>query len=351
MEGRRKEERSIPVKFVHTADTHLGYEITKTAQAHPQGRKRRGDVVFQNFCTVVQHALQAEVSLFIHSGDLFNKYYIPCEILDALIHPILDLSKAGIPVLVIPGNHERSHFPFDLFQGAKGIYVFDHPKSISLTFEGYTVGIAGFPFIREGSRRLFFRALEETDYQGMRTDFNILVTHQAFDGAVVGPADFHFRASRMDTVSREHVPTDFAYIAAGHIHRCQSLPHPLKPGLRFVYPGSTQRMSFAEMQEDKGFIQGELLHDRIETSFIPLPAWDMEMVEVMAAGLSSRECEEAIKEQFWRFSEDLVIRFNLTGGARLRDYPDVDFTRIREQMPPVLECQFAIRTGSRWIQC
>ena len=37
------------------------------------------------------------------------------------------------------------------------------------------------------------------------------------------------------------------------------------------------------MHEDKGFIEGELLHDRIETRFIPLPAWDMEMVEVKAA--------------------------------------------------------------------
>lgn len=339
------------MKFVHTADTHLGYEVTRAVRAHPRGRRKRGEMVLQNFRRVVQHALQSEVDLFIHSGDLFNKYDIPEQTLEALIHPMLSLSKAGIPVLVIPGNHERSQFPFDLFHGAKGIYVFDHPKSIALAVEGYTVGIAGFPFIREGSGRLFFQALEETEYQGMRTDFNILVTHQAFDGAVVGPADFHFRTGRRDTVSRMHVPTDFAYIAAGHIHRYQILPHPLKSGLGFVYPGSIQRMSFAEMHEDKGFIEGELLHDRIETRFVSLPAWGMEMVEVKAAGLSSGECEEAIKEQFWRFNEDLVIRFNLTGGTRLRDYPDMDFTRIREQMPPVLECQFALRTGNRWTQC
>ncbi len=338
------------MKFVHTADTHLGYEITRTVQAHPQGRKKRADFIFQNFSRVVQHAIQEEVDFFIHSGDLFNKYYIPREVLDALIRPMLDLAEAEIPVLLIPGNHERSQFPFDLFHGANPIYVFDQPGSLCLEIGGYTLGVAGFPFIREGSGKLFFRALEETEYTGMRTDLNILVTHQAFDGALVGPVDFHFRAGRRDTVSRDRVPTDFAYIAAGHIHRYQILPHPLKPDLKFVYPGSTQRMSFAEMHEDKGFIEGELLNGRIETRFIPLPAWDMEMVELRAAGLSARECEEAIKEQFWRFSGDLVIRFNLTGGERLRDYPDVDFDRIREHMPPILECQFALRTGARWTQ-
>ena len=338
------------MKFVHTADTHLGYETTRTVQAHPQGRKKRADFIFQNFCRVVQHAIREEVDFFIHSGDLFNKYYIPGEILGELIRPMLNLAEAGIPVLLIPGNHERSRFPFDLFHGSGPIYVFDQPRSICLEIDGYSLGVAGFPFIRDGSGRLFFKALEETEYEEMRTDLNILVTHQAFDGAVVGPVDFHFRAGRRDTVSREQVPRNFAYIAAGHIHRYQVLPHPLEPGLKFVYPGSTQRMSFAEMHEEKGFIEGELLNGRIETRFIPLPSWEMEIVELMAAGLSSRECEEAIKEQFWRFSGDLVIRFNLTGGERLGDYPDMDFKKIREQMPPILECQFAIRTGARWTQ-
>jgi hypothetical protein len=75
----------------------------------------------------------------------------------------------------------------------------------------------------------------------------------------------------------------------------------------------------------------------------------MEIVEIAAAGLSAEETEKAIQSQFWRFSEDLVIRFNLTGGATKNDYPQIDFDRLRAEMPPVLECQFAIRAGKRWI--
>ena len=108
-------------------------------------------------------------------------------------------------------------------------------------------------------------------------------------------------------------------------------------------------MSFAEMDEEKGFVQGEVLHDRVETRFVPLPSWEMEIVEIEAAGLSAAETEKAIQSQFWRFSEDLVIRFNLTGGASQKDYPQIDFDRLRLEMPPILECQFAIRAGKRWI--
>ncbi len=337
------------MKFIHTADTHLGFEITKIAQSDPVGRQNRADSIFENFVSIVEHAIEMEADLFIHSGDLFNKYYIPREVLDELIRPFMDLVRVGIPVLLIPGNHERSEFPFDLFHGVKNVFVFDRPKSLSLTLDGYSVGIAGFPFIREDSRRTFLKALEETDYAELRSDFNILVTHQAFDQATVGPVDFTFREGRPDTVSRHTLPLDFEYIAAGHIHRHQILAHPLRPGLNFVYPGSTQRISFAEMHEEKGFVVGEVLNDRIETRFMPLPAYDMEIVEVEAAGMSAKDLEEAIKSQYWRFCEELVLRFNLTGGTRLSDYPDLDFQGLRAKMPPILECQFMMRAGKRWV--
>jgi exonuclease SbcD len=339
----------VPLKFVHTADTHLGFEVTKISQCHPQGRVWRADAIFNNFLTVVQYALEHEVDLFIHSGDLFNKYYIPRKNLDSLARPLFDLARAGVPVLVIPGNHERSEFPFDLFHGSPGIFVFDRPKSLSLLLDGYTVGIAGFPFIRNDSKRTFLKALMETEYRGLRSDFNLLVTHQAFDTATVGPVGFVFRPGRSDTVSRHTIPLDFEYIAAGHIHRYQILTHPLKPSLPFVYPGSIQRMSFTERYEEKGFVEGELIKDRIETRFLPLPTHDMEMVEIDTAGRTGAECENDIRNQFWRLRDDLVIRFNLTGGTKKGDYPEIDFDRIRADMPEAVECQFAIKAGTKWI--
>jgi exonuclease SbcD len=337
------------LKFVHTADTHLGFEFIRTSMPDEEGRRRRAEWIYDNFLAVVNHALSIEADLFIHSGDLFNKYYIPRDRLDTLIRPFVDLSKAGIPVLLIPGNHERSEFPFDLFHGVKDVFVFDRPKSLCFDVDGYKVGIAGFPFIRNDSKRTFLKALEQTEYAELRTDFNILVTHQAFDGATVGPMDFTFRPGRSDTVTRETLPLDFEYVAAGHIHRCQVLSHPKRPRMNIVYPGSVQRMSFAEIDENKAFVVAEVIGDRIETRFIPLPEWDMEMVEIEAAGQSPEALQNGIRSQFWRFREDMVIRFNLTGGSRMSDYAQIDFESLRREMPSVLECQFVIKTEKRWV--
>lgn len=337
------------LKFIHTADTHLGFEITRITQSHPLGRWKRADTILKNFLTVLEHAGDMGADLFIHSGDLFNKYYIPREILDELVRPVFALAKAGTRILIIPGNHERSEFPLDLFHGSRGIFVFDQPKSLLFNLNGYSVGIAGFPFIRKDSKRTFLRAMEETEYHHLRSDFNLLITHQVFDQACVGPAGFVFKTGRQDTVSRETVPPDFEYIAAGHIHRFQILDHPLKPGIKFVYPGSIQRVSFAEMHEDKGFIEAEVLNNRIETRFIPLPVYDMEMVEIQASGLSTEECLVAVRNQFWRCDENLVIRFNLTGGNKIGDYPRLNFQALRDEMPPILECQFAIKAGQKWV--
>lgn len=337
------------MKFIHTADTHLGFEVTRVNQGHPEGRLKRADLIFKNFLAVLNHARDIEADLFIHSGDLFNKYYIPRETLDELVQPIFDLARSGTRILIIPGNHERSEFPFDLFHGSSGIFVFDRPRSLSFSLNGYTVGIAGFPFIRKDSKRTFLKALEETDYHHLRSDFNLLITHQAFDQACVGPVDFVFRTGRQDTVSRETVPLDFEYIAAGHIHRYQILEHPLKPGIKFVYPGSTQRISFAEQNEDKGFIEAEVINNRIETRFVRLPVYELELVEIPSRGLSPADVLEAIRSQFWRFDENRVIRFNLTGGGKAADYPEVDFGALRAEMPPVLECQFALQVGTKWV--
>lgn len=337
------------MRFVHTADTHLGFEVTRTTQPDPRGRRSRARAMFENFRRTARHALEIGAHVYIHSGDLFNKAYIPREALDSLVEPLRELSAGGVRVLLIPGNHEHSHFPFELFHGAPGIDVFDRAKSLLLVAGGYEVCFAGFPFLRHDSRRSFARALADTEYAQVRADLNILVTHQAFDQAVVGPNDFVFRAGRSDTVERKRIPEDFDYVAAGHIHRYQVLDHPRRVGMQIVYPGSTQRISFAEKDEPKGFVEGEVRGERVEIRFVPLPAYEMETVTLEAAGMNALECDRAIREQFWRFDADRVIRFRLVGGSRLKDYPAVDFDALRADMPPVVECQFALQTGTRWV--
>jgi DNA repair protein SbcD/Mre11 len=330
------------MKFVHTADTHLGYEILKVAWPDEDGRTRRAATITRNFQQVVEHTRLVGADLLLHAGDLFNKYYFSAQQCAEQVSPLIQLARDGVPVVIIPGNHERSSLPFDLFHGVPNIHVFSEPNFVVLNLAGYRVGIAGFPFLRNDSRRLFLNALAATGYRRQRTDFNILLVHQAFDSAVVGPRDFMFTTRRSDTVNRADIPAAFHYVAAGHIHRYQILMHPLYPGHQIVYPGSIQRMSFAEIEEDKGFIEAETVDSSIITTLRPLPAYPMERVVIQAGHRPVEEVVEEIRAQFWRAHDDLVLRFFLTGGRRVSDYPALDYARLRQEIPQVLECQFLV---------
>jgi len=58
------------------------------------------------------------------------------------------------------------------------------------------------------------------------------------------------------------VPSDFAAVLAGHIHRRQTLTRDLRGralGAPVIYPGSIERTSFAERNEDKGYVIADFI--------------------------------------------------------------------------------------------
>ena len=55
-------------------------------------------------------------------------------------------------------------------------------------------------------------------------------------------------------VPRESIPEGFDYVAAGHIHQHQVLRAVAPGGPPIVYPGSLDRVNFAEIDEPKGYI-------------------------------------------------------------------------------------------------
>jgi DNA repair exonuclease SbcCD nuclease subunit len=77
----------------------------------------------------------------------------------------------------------------------------------------------------------------------------VLAAHQSFDGARV-PA-FTFReGGHAETVGPRHLPAGVQWILCGHIHTRQVT----RLGeARIVQPGSTERASFEERAETKGY--------------------------------------------------------------------------------------------------
>ena len=210
----------------------------------------------ENFERALEPALRGDVGLVVHGGDVFFRSRVKPTVVLQAFEPLKRIADRGVPVVVVPGNHERSAIPYPLLAAHPGVHIFDHPRTFTIDVRGIAVAIAGFPNEREHIRERFSHLLEATRWQSSRAALRLLCMHQTLEGATVGPAGFVFRAGS-DVLPGSAIPAGFAAVLAGHIHRHQVLNTDLHGrGLAapFFYPGSTNRTSGAERFETKGYV-------------------------------------------------------------------------------------------------
>jgi exonuclease SbcD len=225
------------------ADTHLGLP------GHSSPYER-----------ALEPAFRGEVDLVVHGGDVFFRSQVkPGVVFDAFA-PLKRIADSGVPVFVVPGNHERSAIPYPLLAAHPRVHIFDRPRTFTLSVRDLNVAISGFPNDRDHIAERFPRLLEETQWRSVAADMRLLCMHQTVEGAQVGPVDYTFR-SAPDVIPGRAIPSGFAAVLSGHIHRHQVLTrdlrgHPLSSLV--IYPGSTERTSSAERFESKGYVTLEI---------------------------------------------------------------------------------------------
>jgi len=256
----------------------------------------------------------------VHGGDVFYRSRIPASLVHTGFAPLKRLADDGIPVYVVPGNHERSAIPFRLLAEHPRIHIFDRPRTFTEEWNGTRVALAGFPSQRTGARDAFRGLLADTRWDATAADVNLLCIHQCVEGATVGPADYTFRYAD-DVVRGADLPAGFAAVLAGHIHRHQVLTTDLvgRPlAAPVIYPGSTERTSFAEREEEKGYVVLEVAAGppggMLRTwAFHRLPARPMVIQEFEAAGAGADRVTRALSEAIGRVPADAVLQVRIHG--------------------------------------
>ena len=266
-----------PIKIIFFADTHLGFDYPVRPRVD---RRRRGQDFFDNFQKVLNHAVDSKADLIIHGGDFFFRSRIPPKIINMAYDILLKFADKNIPIFMVPGNHERSNLPLALHLNHPNINIFHTPKTMFLEIKGNKILLAGFPCLRNNIRDRFQSMLKVTNYMANGADIKLLCLHQTVEGAQI--LNYTFRYGK-DVIRMADLPLDFHAVLTGHIHRKQVL---LKQGdgysIPVIYPGSTERTSFSEKAEEKGFF--EILFGRSRgknqeiqnLNFIKLPTRPME---------------------------------------------------------------------------
>jgi exonuclease SbcD len=316
--------KSEAVRILFLADTHLGLDMPVRPRVE---RRRRGPDFFRNYEQTLAAAARQGVDLIVHGGDLLFRHKVPMQLVQRAMIPLKRVADAGIPVYLVPGNHERSEIPFEMLALHPRIHIFDRPRTYVARLDGIAVALSGFPFCRDGVRERFPTLVQETGMHDTDANVRLICVHQCFEGAVVGPHDYTFRYTS-DVVRTSDVPTQCAAVLSGHIHRHQVLTKDLRgrelPTPVF-YPGSIERTSFAEKDEPKGYlvldigvgdVPGGVLKD---WEFHHLPARPMHVVELRAGSAKLPDLESAVRAAIASVPKDAILRLKISGTLSDRD--------------------------------
>jgi DNA repair exonuclease SbcCD nuclease subunit len=296
-------------RILLVADTHLGFDDPARPRVQ---RRRRGPDFFSGFERALRPAHRGEVDLVVHGGDLLYRSRVPPGLVERALAPLLRVADRGVPVFLVPGNHERSRIPYPLLAQHENLFVFHRPHTFVTRVAGLRVALAGFPFVR---RIDLAHVLQQTGWRTPAADIRLLCMHQAVEGAQVGVHDFTFRAGD-DVVARHEIPRGFAAVLTGHIHRWQVLRGGAAPVL---YPGSVERTSFQERREEKGYLllrtepgpDGGCLAD---WRFVRLPTRPMRVVEVDAQGIAPARLELHLRARLAACDPEAVVRVDVQGA-------------------------------------
>ncbi|MFT4037683.1 MAG: exonuclease SbcCD subunit D [Thermomicrobiales bacterium] len=276
------------LRIAHVADTHLGY--SGAGRSDPESGRNQRLVDFERaFEAVISDILTRDVDLVIHAGDVFHHTRPAWSTLAHFVQQMRRLDAAGIPAVVIAGNHDTPRL-----RTTGSLYTllgFALPRVEFIT--GYASDYRTFPDLDLVVHGVPHGSLVNPDppyvfeEPGQR---NVVVTHGVAAGAKMAGSreqgETDLRGNLLDTT--------FDYVAMGHIHLRQQL------GMNAVYSGSTERTSWG----DQGAMTGYALVTLGEPGrlpqieFIDTPARPMETLPAIdGAERTARDLADMILDR------------------------------------------------------
>jgi DNA repair exonuclease SbcCD nuclease subunit len=304
------------IRILLLADTHLGFDLPVNPRVN---RRRRGHDFLANYAAALQPALSGDVDLVVHGGDVFNRSRPPSSVVWQAFEPLTRIADRGVPVYVVPGNHERGRIPHLRFAQHPGIHVFERPRTFVAEVRGVRVAIAGIPSERDQVRSRFNDLVAGTGCSEVSADVRLLCLHQCVEGATVGPVNYTFTTAA-DVIRASDIPSGFSAVLSGHIHRHQVLTRDLRGRALpapVMYPGSIERTSIAEADEEKGFMLVELTcsddHVNVEWAFNKLPARPLVRHDLELDGLDAERVESFVRRIVATAPADAVVSVRVSG--------------------------------------
>jgi len=236
-----------PLRIAHLSDTHLGYRAYyKTDPV--TGRNQRAVDIEHAYERAVSDILTRGVDLVIHSGDVFHHARPAYSAMRAFVRQSRRLEQAGLPVVVIGGNHDTprlrtSGSVFSVLDLAlPGIRFVAGYEQETVTFEDLNLEITAVPHgkLADPMPPLVIPTAGA---------INVLITHGLVPGMTVKGQR---REPGEEEIADSLLDAEFDYIALGHYHE------PDRPRRNAWYAGSTERIGWGDEPVEPGYNLVEL---------------------------------------------------------------------------------------------
>lgn len=240
------------MKLFHLSDLHIGKRVNEVSMLEDQA------YILAQILTLID---EERPDALLIAGDVYDKSIPPAEAVSLFDDFLYSVSRRGVPVLMISGNHdspERLAFGRRMMEGA-GVYISPvyagETTPVTLHDAHGDVHFWLLPFLKPAHVRRFEPEAEIESYTDavrvaidrMNVDFsvrNVLLTHQFVTGAATCESE-ELSVGGTDNVDAS-VFDGFDYVALGHLHGPQNVG-----SSRVRYCGTPLKYSFSEEKQEK----------------------------------------------------------------------------------------------------
>jgi DNA repair exonuclease SbcCD nuclease subunit len=292
---------------------------------------QRRDDLNRNFSAVVEYALENKPDIFLICGDVFDRVSPTNASRVFVTQKVRQLKDANIPVFIIGGNHDVPKFgvspslAIDVLSSAGLATVFSRSDSIEkrlLQIDGRVVCVSGRSYYTafEGAN-----PLRDVDVP-LDGDYNVLMIHGSLQGLNVIPSSPEM--GNQNPFLADDIKKGLNYLALGHFHNYFNREH---KGCTIVNPGSLERLSWSEINDEKGFVWVELSGSETSVEFVKLNTRPMEIQQLTIS--KDTEYSASIKDYMLEFlsrlsEKDKLLKLNLSGLISQEQYSQLKVNEI-----------------------
>lgn len=320
------------MKFIHTADWHLGKLVHGLYMTEDQ------EFILQQLLEIID---REKPDALVIAGDLYDRSVPPTDAVELLNRYLFEINvERKIPILAISGNHDsgerlafgsswyrRSHF---YMEGKLADHLFEPISIKGINFylipymePGLVKGFFNDDSIHsheDAMKRIAGKIEESLDPNAA----NVIVGHAFVAGGETSDSERTLSVGGSGVVATE-IFTPFSYTALGHLHSPDAIHHKT-----IKYSGSLLKYSFSESKQRKivRIIEIDEKGEFTEREEKLIPKRDMREI----SGL----LEELLDPSFYQSQKlDDYIKVNLKDDGNLID----PMNKLRQIYPNILHLE------------